>query len=175
MMTDELDAMATSDPKLSRVFDGVYPADMLPVVPQDHDYAYIINADPSHKPGSHWLAVYFTPECCEWWDSFGWPPHVYGPAIARFCALRPRLVQKSRRIQALDSDVCGHHCLFFLWHRVRGTSLQEIAAKFTSNMQWNDQNVRTFVRDHFRRRRLRRRLMLCKQCALKQRDVMTLH
>ena len=174
MNTDELEAAVHSDPVLNPVFGGVYPVDLLPMTTKlPSVQAFIGNSDPSGSPGTHWYATYFTPKQCDWWDSYGFPPDVYG--LRRFCTQgRRRLVYNTKTIQAYDSDVCGQHCLFFLWHRVRGKTLQEIERMMSNDVRWNDKNVRTFVRRQFNPSRAW--FIRCnpdrQQCALVQRDAL---
>ena len=62
------------------IFVGVYPSDKLPAISalylqsEDTKQAYVINLDPSHLPGSHWVAVFCDHSGNEYFDSYGLPP-----------------------------------------------------------------------------------------------------
>ena len=48
--------------------------DQLPEHPEKLDRrAYIVNTDPSHLPGQHWLGVWTEHDTCEVLDSYGLP------------------------------------------------------------------------------------------------------
>ncbi|XP_032235989.2 uncharacterized protein LOC116617400 [Nematostella vectensis] len=87
MYTDELDDIACNDEPLAAVFGGVLPSDKLGKQKRKSvgDTAYIVNTDPSNKPGMHWLGVYETPDHLEFFDSFAFNPRTYGGGIQQFC------------------------------------------------------------------------------------------
>ena len=56
-------------------FIGVYAADQLPHFIHTFPAAIIINTDPSHKSGEHWVAIYIANTGHgEYMDSYGLPP-----------------------------------------------------------------------------------------------------
>ena len=58
-------------------FLGIYPIDRLPkTLPHRNrkGSCFIVNTDPSHLPGTHWLAVYVGCNLGEVFDSYGRPP-----------------------------------------------------------------------------------------------------
>ena len=60
------------------VFQGVYPSDKLPTRVSSFPALFIANVDTSDKPGSHWVAFYFTKDRKgEFFDSYGLPPSNY--------------------------------------------------------------------------------------------------
>ena len=55
----ELRDLALDDPRLRRMFQGVYPAGQLPrSPPKTIRVAYIVNIDPAGEPGQHWLGLW---------------------------------------------------------------------------------------------------------------------
>ena len=57
------------------VFTDVLPSDRLPHEIRKKPRGYILNTDPSDKPGSHWVAMYLTEDGKgEFWDSYGQAP-----------------------------------------------------------------------------------------------------
>lgn len=68
----QLDHLAQSDPKLSQVFYRTVPCDKLPsLVLKEGPTAYIVNTDPSHEPGRHWIALWTEANVCQVMDSYG--------------------------------------------------------------------------------------------------------
>ena len=60
------------------VFQGVYPSDHLPASVSHYPSLFITTVDTSDKPGSHWMASYFTKEQeGEFFDSYGSPRSKY--------------------------------------------------------------------------------------------------
>ena len=120
---------------------GVFPADRLPPV-NKYPSTFIVNRDDSEKPGTHWLAMYFTRDGrAEFFDSYGLSPETYGEQFYAF--LRKKSSQFTRntvRLQSATTTVCGHHCLliFYLLHRCRGISMEAIVSVFTDDYLVND-------------------------------------
>ena len=53
---------------------GCYPSNLIPI-PRKTPAAIIINTDPSHEPGEHWVVIWLNvDDTCEYFDSFGMPP-----------------------------------------------------------------------------------------------------
>ena len=55
----------------------------------------------------------------------------------------------TRKLQSAWSDVCGQYCMFYLSHRARGHSMNNIVHLFDNNTMSNDNKVFTFVNKHF--------------------------
>ena len=108
---------------------------LLPDIKPQSRVAFIINTQPSDKPGQHWCAVYIDarngPESSnslEWFDSFARPM----PAdIREDCKLilkilKPETILKLKENsvvqQSDDSSNCGYFCMRFLIDRFRGQS-----------------------------------------------------
>ena len=81
--------------------------------------------------------MYFTsPGISEFFDSYGFPPEVYG---MEDYILRNVTMYNDLPLQGITSDVCGDYCIFYLLHRVRNKDLNTIASKFRiHDSQWND-------------------------------------
>ena len=119
MDTRQLDRAAKSDGLLRQYFGGVFAVDRLPT--RAEHLAYIVNLDNADKPGSHWVAVFFSSDRqnVDYFDSYGSPPN--NVHLIRF--LKRNSVFKHYNEHALQSPcstVCGQFTLFFLWHRIRG-------------------------------------------------------
>ena len=103
------------------VFTDVLPSDRLPHEIRKRPRGYILNTDPSDKPGSHWVAVYLTEDGKgEFWDSYGKAPGFYTKKFSQFLNKHCSTFAWNRRVlQAPLSDVCGQYTLFFALHRCR--------------------------------------------------------
>ena len=79
-LTDaDLRQLVRGDPKLKRVFVGVFPENRLPKKPtKTCCAAYIVNTDPEGEHGKHWIAIWTNRTRCEVMDSYGLPLKVYG-------------------------------------------------------------------------------------------------
>ena len=106
---------------------GVFARDQVPKLDrsQRRPFALVVNTDPSDKPGTHWIAFFASAELnaapLEMFDSYG-----LSPALHSFSYLAPRIYSSSVSYQSLDSSVCGHYCLFFLFNRAHYVSYRNI-------------------------------------------------
>lgn len=96
-------------------FAGVYSIDKLPFWLVYKPCGFVVNLDPSWKPGSHWVAI-FMQEIGPviYFDSFGLsPPQLIITFIERNC--KKYGYQYNRNVyQGNLSIKCGHFCIFFL-------------------------------------------------------------
>ena len=94
----------------SSSFGGVYSSDRLPKTVQEFPQSFVANVGPSTKPGSHWVAFYFTSnQKGEFFDSYGLSPQNYSPYFENF--LKKNSVDwtfNTKHLQSLFTDVCGH-------------------------------------------------------------------
>ena len=134
---------------LSRYGTRIVCADELPAVIEKRPAFYVVNTDPCGQPGKHWIAFYF-PECrgiCEFYDSLGKTPGYYHERFESvLVANGPRYAYIKDRIQALDSDVCGQYCIYFVVQRHLGRSMRDICRDFLKNdHDVNDEFVSRYV------------------------------
>ena len=117
-----LRALASDDPQLRRVFQGVYQADKLPRSPTNTVRAvHIVNTDKAGEPGQHWLGLWTQQNKCEIFDSHGLPLHVYkDPDFNQRWSQWKYLTRSDITLQAMDSQTCGHYALFFRKARAQG-------------------------------------------------------
>jgi Ulp1 family protease len=120
-------------------FKGVFSSDQLPeltkqVSPKDDIVAVILNTDPSHKKGKHWVSLFIdtkNDKSVEYYDSFGEdPPKLIEKDLKKLIEkLDPStyLKYKINRIvhQRTDSDTCGYHAMMFLVSRMEGKPFKE--------------------------------------------------
>ena len=148
MNGSEIERALRSDRITGEKFVGVFASDSLP---KDKEYpgAYIVNTDPSSKPGQHWIA-FFLPEPgrIEVFDSFGKDPVTYSTDFAKW--IGKDHVQNSRKtLQSNSTTVCGNFCLFFILLRCYDVTFKDIASILTSNTALNDKFVHKFINKFF--------------------------
>ena len=148
MDTTELEMCLYQDPKVKRILGGVFPSDRLPQDIKDKK-VFIANTDPAEEKGEHWVAFYFTPQgTCIYFDSYGLPPLV--PSFIKFMERNAlKWIFNSRKLQHQNSSVCGHYCLFFIFHMVRKVSLIKMLKLFDRRAHVNDRMVKYFVNKHY--------------------------
>ena len=133
LRTQDLQCMARRERLTASQFEGVFAADQIPKHVRSYPAGMIINTDPSHLPGEHWLALHFpSAKEVEFFDSYGFPPVAYGNHFTK--ALEDKQVTRNRKsLQSADSNVCSYYCLlpahssvtrrscsakgFFFWHK----------------------------------------------------------
>ena len=145
MNTLEIKQALESNKFTKRNFSEVYAADELPKSLDTFPCGFIANTDPSTKPGTHWVAFYFSShEKGEFFDSYGYSPKQY-----KFFKFYKPEIWNDRKLQSSFSEVCGQYCIFYLYHKSRGYSMSKIVNMFTDNTSLNDCNVACYVKKHF--------------------------
>lgn len=149
MNTQQIENLLRADCKLSTIFEGVFAADMIPVVCESVT-ALVANLDRSNSSGSHWVCMYIQNGKGEYFDSYG-----LAPMLDEFTDFLNTNCYQSwtynrQELQSLDSEVCGHYCIWFLSERARGLSMQDIVSKFSSSdTKTNDRVVKQQVETRF--------------------------
>ena len=110
------------------MFQGVYPSDQLPASVSHYPALFIANVDTSDKPGTHWVAFYFTKEQVgEFFDSYGSPPRKYSGTFTTFLNNNSnQWIFNTATLQSIYSKVCGHYCLYFALFCSRQKSMSTI-------------------------------------------------
>lgn len=131
-------------------FLGVYACDQLPATDFLKPASLIVNTDPSHGSGEHWLAVFITKDNVGYFfDSFGNKPHHkrFPKSIYTFLKSRCSSVQySSRQIQDYMSVTCGEHCVYFLYNMSRGVTYECLMSSYSDSFINNDKKVLQFVK-----------------------------
>ena len=133
--------LVAQDPHLRNRFLGVFAADELPLL-QDvpRPSGLIVNSDPSHKPGTHWMAIYYGKDGQdEFFDSYGKSPTSYVRAWQNH--LNPGYEYSSKILQGDDTTVCGHYCVFYLKQKSLGRTLKEVTDRFPGPKSANDRKI----------------------------------
>jgi len=151
MNTRQISAVLRADPSTKLSFQGVFPSNMLPDETKRYPAAFVANVDPSKQPGSHWCAFYFTRDKRgEFFDSYGQEPQEYTQAFQDFLNRNSIVWTYNHRcLQSLDSNVCGHYCLYYLLNRCRDINMKKVVDRFTLNKKLNDTFVFHFIVKHF--------------------------
>jgi hypothetical protein len=136
--------------RIPNKFQGVFPSDKLPSKITVFPACFVINTDPSGKPGSHWVAIYIdTNKRGEYFDSYGRPPEIL--ALIRFLNANSKCWEHNeKRVQGVFSSVCGHYSIYFILQRSSGTPMHSILDKFSSeDFEENDELVTEWLNENF--------------------------
>jgi hypothetical protein len=148
MDTTQIRRLIQSDTRARDMLGGVLPCDLLPQTRLKNKTLFVINKDPKHLPGSHWVAAYIEPERknCVFFDSYGQKPN--NRYINNFLKMNAFSCEYNvDNLQGPCSNVCGLYCLFFCYHISRGRSLNQIVQHFNIRTKsLNDKKVAKFVR-----------------------------
>ena len=116
----------SGDKFTKQFFRGVYAIDEIKSIKTvSYPSSFVINLDPSYKPGSHWVAVYFDKNGVgEYFDSFaGYPPH----EIVHFLRSHAKGWQYNHmQVQELHTTTCGQFVVFYIYQKSRGLTLEVI-------------------------------------------------
>ncbi len=122
----------------------VLPVDKLP--PKIRNGSFVINADVSTGPGTHWVGLYMgsNQEYTIHFDPFG---GAIDPRILKFAKTgSKRVVSIKTQSQDIDASSCGYWAIYFLKEMQRGVTIGE----FLSNIDDNDQEKNeAMLRKHF--------------------------
>ena len=141
---------------LGDMFCGVWASDQLHYLTRSFQPPayFIVNTHPAHLPGEHWLALTLEKEdTATFFDSFGFSPDhaFYPPEILAFLRHRSkRILFPTKQLQHPLSFACGHHCVFYLYQRAKGLSLEQIFNLYSDGEEGteNDDLVMEFVRSY---------------------------
>ena len=121
---------------------GVYAIDTLPKCTNG---AYVVNTAPSNHPGKHWVAVFVCNSGVDYFDSYGGEP---SSRLKRWCKNRSWSYNPVP-LQSPLTSVCGQYCIYYLLHRARSITLDEMLLDFCTDVDHNDQFVFNFLEDRF--------------------------
>ena len=100
-------------------FRGVYAINEIKSIKTlSYPSSFVINLDPSYKPGSHWVAVYFDKNGVdEYFDSLaGYPLH----EVVHFLCSHAKGWQYNRmQVQELYTTTCGQFVVFYIYQESR--------------------------------------------------------
>ncbi|KAJ8049271.1 hypothetical protein HOLleu_01951 [Holothuria leucospilota] len=150
MDTNQIAHALLSDNFTKTSFQGVFPSDTLRELQPNYPCSLVINLDPSHLPGSHWVAVFISKEGHgEYFDSYGLPPSTVSAISTFMNRVCIQHCYNEKTLQSLFSDVCGHYVIFYLLHKNRGCKMETIKSWFSSKPDVNDRMVYEFISKYF--------------------------
>ena len=107
-----------SGDKFSKLsFRGVYAIDeMKSIKSVSYPPSFVINLDPSYKPGSHWVAVYFDKNGVgKYFNSFAhYPPH---EVVHFLCSHAKGWQYNPMQVQELYTMTCGQFVVFYIYQK----------------------------------------------------------
>ena len=152
MDNHQIEHLLNNHPETRTTFKGVYSRDTLPPKHEIiEDEFYIINYDNEGEPGSHWVSVHLSPNANnEYFDSYGWIPLF--DSFTNF--MHNCYEHNKQQLQHPLSAVCGQYCIFYIWQRNRGLTLNEIVKLFKEGKYLiNDITVNSAIQNEFKTRK----------------------
>jgi hypothetical protein len=133
MFSSQINRALRADPNVSEYFLGVFSLDKLPSE-IDYPCAMVVNTDPSHEKGEHWVAFHFDENRYgEYFDSYGkWPDD---PILSKFLAKNGRIwCGHSVQLQGFNTTVCGQYCIEFLTRKCAGETMADIVERYSGEI-----------------------------------------
>lgn len=131
-----------------RVYGRVCALNQLPFNIQRRPSVYIVNSQPSSKPGRHWFVLYF-PRVgpSEFFDSLGRRPGYYSWRLERYLKNHGGyFIYNAQRYQQVGTTTCGQFCLYFTYQRCLGRGMRDIIGDFDVNdLNYNEAIVNTWI------------------------------
>jgi len=133
-----------------RNFGGIFAADTVPKSLKKNHFI-IVNLDPQHLPGSHWIGVVRLNNLVECFDSLGTTAEKQDFLKSKFVFRGvTHLSYNVTSVQPLTSHKCGEFVLYYLFERFHNLDLdfEELLNDiFTDNLTKNDSAVSDFISD----------------------------
>ncbi len=138
MYEHTIEAILTKDMYTKKTFKDCLARDELPTKPE-WPSCYVINTEPRHKPGQHWIALNFdTNGHAYFFCSYGMPPAYY--KLEQYIKTNSsKYTFNQKRIQG-NSNYCGFYCIFFLLF-INRNDLKTFFDKFKTNLFENDNYI----------------------------------
>lgn len=152
MNSQQIDSILRYNQYSKRYFKGVYAADQLPLIVDSYPAAFVVNTDPSHKPGTHWVSFYFNANGNgDFFDSYGKTPEFYNDEFKVFLDNNTgKWKYNKKQLQHISSVVCGQYVVYYLIMKCRpNVDGSKIMSVFTKDKTFNDWFVKTFVNTYF--------------------------
>jgi hypothetical protein len=130
MNTKEIDAVMKRTP----AYRGTFSRDTIP----DVTGLMIVNTDPRHLPGTHWIAIFIDPtrQRGEYFDSFGRPPDEhFATYMNTHCT---NWIYNRRQLQSVVSKFCGYYCIVYCVLRSAGRDMNSFVKTFSRDTGYND-------------------------------------
>lgn len=123
MDTHTIDQLLLKNPLTRKFYLGCYPADKIPLTNRV-PVSIVVNEDEADKPGTHWVAIFIkSKEHVYYFDSYASLPNVN---IASYLDRFQGITLNPVPFQSLQSEVCAHYALFFVYMASAGRSMTTI-------------------------------------------------
>ena len=137
MDTDTLNRLLQKCLVTRRYYWGCYPANRIPR-PHQTPASIVVNEDVAGEPGSHWIGLFLrSPTHIYYFDSYGMPPNEH---ISKYLLDFPKISKNDHIFQDIDSNVCGHYVIYFIYFASLGYTMEQIVRSLLKNV-----NVDSFV------------------------------
>lgn len=121
---DSLQLSTICNQLLGTDFEGVFASNNLPTG-NNPNRSFIINTDSKNLPGQHWIAVIIRDNVGYVFDSLSMIP----PPLRLTNWMNQRYHQwnyNKRRVQPIDSTLCGVYCIHFLYYVLNSNELFDV-------------------------------------------------
>ena len=146
--TFQLQKALDADEETRRFQPKVIATDQLPdKLPQR--FLFILNTDPTHKEGKHWVLAFRRSESKRpvFFDSYGMLPSKYYKGWQKLDSFQC----STDDFQQLETTVCGDHCLYVGKRLAAGHSLDKILKSYSKDDQkHNDEKVFLLIHSRFK-------------------------
>lgn len=150
MNSIQITKILESNPQTSQVFKGCLSCDQLPDYNSiKYPTAFILNLDPQHLEGSHWVAIYAEgkEKPINYFDSltlFNTQKPKNGCIINKFLKQFPQILRNCKPYQSPLAKTCAHHCICFIFFLSQNCTFNEYT-KMLNNEPYPDLFVKKFV------------------------------
>ena len=147
MNTTQLIVTLQRDAVAKQFLGDVCAADELPRWCHFKPRFWIVNTAPISHKGKHWIVIYIPKDGpSEFFDSLGRHPSFYNHHFTNFMSqCSSDYIHNTYRIQGYHDGTCGQYCLYYVYQRCRGNSMNAIMNRFTIDHHFNDILVDQFA------------------------------
>lgn len=151
MNTKQINHILATNPVTKNFFNGVFPKDYLKLI-EEKPKLIICNTDESYRSGKHWVLFFFDSENVDFFDSLGENPSKYGSEFIKFMEKYSEVCNFSPiRLQPLNTDLCGHYCIYFAHKRCQGYDMKYILNNMPDRMfirKFTESYLKNFENDY---------------------------
>ena len=145
--TDNINEILRSVPETRKFYMGCFPCNHIPT-PRTYPSALVVNHEPSHKGGSHWVGIYFNnAHELFYFDPLGVKPNECIEHYIKINAFT-NIIYNNLPIQPLLSPHCGLYCVIFIYLMCIGKKFPDILSRFMK-IEDRDNYVLSFVKHIF--------------------------
>ena len=133
--------------KKFKCFKGVFPCDLLPY-DEKLPLNIIVNTDPSHLPGQHWVCISIEKNGFgQYFDSFGIEP--FKEEIIDFLDKKCTKGWRHNKVapQNITSITCGHYCVLYIIFMCQNLTNEDFVQRFSSITLDNDRRMLSIFRN----------------------------